>query len=120
MNKLLNILKEIEAIHLSNYVSVGDVAKDEIKVLKQALKDSNEIKKELKLRIQQNGELVSQLAQNDKKVKALDITRNFIKSLGLTFLFCDNKKIIIVGKKYEKWYDCNSQEEYDFLKEVLE
>lgn len=58
-----------------------------------------------------------------KELKALEIIKHFIKSksLGLTFIFLDDdKKILIVdGYDFECFYICNTQEEYDLLKEVL-
>ena len=56
----------------------------------------------------------------EKQLEALDIIKQFIKSLGLIFIFADNKTILITDNdEFEYRYKCKTQEEYDLLKEVL-
>lgn len=57
----------------------------------------------------------------EQELKVLEIIKHFIKSLGLTFIFLDDDKEIVIvdSDEYEQWYMCETQEEYDLLKEVL-
>ena len=57
----------------------------------------------------------------ERELKTSDIIKHFIKSLGLTFIFLDeDEKILIIDSdEFEYWYKCETQEEYDSLKEVL-
>ena len=95
-----------------------------VEVIETALKNYEKTKKELKLRIQQNGELVSQLAQNDKKLKALEIIK---KEIGDCLEFYwdeehDYGEVWCIQNEEESRVliaSANSKEEYDLLKEVL-
>ena len=56
----------------------------------------------------------------DKQLKTFETIKHFIKSLALTFVFSNDKTIVIVGgDDFEYWYKCETQEEYDLLKEVM-
>lgn len=57
----------------------------------------------------------------EEELKALDVTRLFIKLIKLTFHFEDNDKIIAIFHegKFVGTYSCATQKEYDLLKEEL-
>lgn len=92
--------------------------KEDLDVIENALKDYENTKKELKLRIQQNGVLVNQIVENDKKLKAFEIIKE--KEVDIHNLLISKTAEQYNG--YTHWLGCKgnlTQEEFEILKEVL-
>lgn len=112
MSKELKILKEIEAIHLSDNVSVRDVASDEIKALNQALKDYLDLQRSY---VKMNDIFSQFIVDNSKKLKALKIIKekevDVYRLTHYLTLNGYNEGVCILRRL--------TQEEFDLLKEVL-
>lgn len=94
------------------------VTEGEIEIIEKALKEYQEIKIELKQVMNDYQDLGNSCY---KKLKALEIIKLFIESLGLKFIFLDDDRTIFTvdDSEFECWHKCKTQKEYDLLKEAL-